>query len=291
VAVEGHPLDDASADQLLDGGTVLGDRYVTHARQSGASSAATLSGMATVDGFRLDGVLLGVATAATQIEGGDVASSWTDWADRPGTIKDGSTPRRATDHWERWRGDTALMATLGVHVYRMSVEWARLEPHPGRWDDATFARYREELELLHDKGIRPLVTLHHFSHPSWFERDGGWLGPGALWAWERYVSEVVTRLGDLVCEWVTINEPNVYVAGAYVFGDFPPATVPFVRAYASTPSSPPRTCGRTPSSTRCSRARRPWWASPTTCAPSGRATHATRGTGRSRRSCATSSRT
>ena len=93
---------------------------------------------------------------------------------------------------------------------------------PGVWDDAAFARYREELELLRDKGIRPLVTLHHFSHPLWFERDGGWLGPGALWVWERYVSEVVTRLGDLVAEWVTINEPNVYVTGAHVFGDFPP---------------------------------------------------------------------
>ena len=72
--------------------------------------------MATVDGFRLDGMLLGVATAATQIEGGDVESSWTDWADRPGTIRDGSSPRRATDHWNRWREDTELMSSLGVQV-------------------------------------------------------------------------------------------------------------------------------------------------------------------------------
>ncbi|WP_344256401.1 glycoside hydrolase family 1 protein [Terrabacter carboxydivorans] len=173
-------------------------------------------------GFRLDGMLLGVATAATQIEGGDVDSSWSDWADRPGTIADGSTPRRATDHWRRWREDTELMASLGVQVYRMSVDWARLEPRPGAWDETAFARYREELELLHERGIRPLVTLHHFSHPLWFERDGGWLAPGALWVWERFVAEVVTRLGDLVSEWVTINEPNVYVTGAHVFGDFPP---------------------------------------------------------------------
>jgi len=178
--------------------------------------------MAADDSFRLDGMLLGVASAATQIEGGDVESSWSDWASRPGTIADGSTPARATDHWHRWREDTELMASLGVEVCRLGVEWARLEPRPGRWDDAAFARYRAELELLRRKGIRPLVTLHHFTHPLWFERDGGWLAPGALWHWERFVAEVVTRLGDLVSEWVTINEPNVYVTGAHVFGDFPP---------------------------------------------------------------------
>jgi beta-glucosidase len=178
--------------------------------------------MATVQGFSLDGMLLGVATAATQIEGGDVTSSWSDWARRAGTIADGSTPARATDHWRRWSEDTELMASLGVQVYRLSVEWARLEPQPGSWDESAFERYRAELELLRDKGIRPLVTLHHFSHPLWFEQDGGWLAPGALWVWERFVAEVVTRLGDLVTEWVTVNEPNVYVTGAHVFGDFPP---------------------------------------------------------------------
>jgi beta-glucosidase len=178
--------------------------------------------MAVRDGFRVDGLLLGVATAPTQIEGGDVESNWSDWASLPGTIADGSTPARATDHWRRWRDDTELMASLGVQIYRLGVEWARLEPHPGQWDEAAFDRYRAELELLHDKGIRPLVTLHHFSHPLWLEREGGWLAPGALWVWERFVAEVATRLGDLVSEWVTINEPNVYVTGAHVFGDFPP---------------------------------------------------------------------
>jgi beta-glucosidase len=179
-------------------------------------------GAGTDRDFGLGGLLLGVATAATQIEGGSVESNWSEWASRPGTIADGSTPARATDHWSRWREDTELMASLGVQVYRFSVDWARLEPHPGTWHEAAFAHYRAELELLRDKGIRPLVTLHHFSHPWWFERDGGWLAADALWLWERFVAEVVTRLGDLVSEWVTINEPNVYVTGAHVFGTFPP---------------------------------------------------------------------
>ncbi len=183
------------------------------------------------------------------------------------------------------------MASLGVQVCRLSVEWARLEPRAGEWDDSAFERYRAELQLLRDKGIRPLVTLHHFSHPLWFERDGGWLAPGALWVWERFVAEVVTRLGDLVAEWVTINEPNVYVTGAHVFGDFPPgghslrdAMQRLWRAGRSAHPglhADPRPAPRAPAR---------WSGSPTTCARSGRATPATRGTAPSRRPCVTSSR-
>jgi len=170
----------------------------------------------------LTGLLLGVATAATQIEGGDVASNWVDWAARPGTIADGSSPVRATDHWNRWREDTALMASLGVQVYRLGVEWARLEPAPGQWDDDAFGHYRAELELLRDNGIRPLLTLHHFNSPRWFEERGGWLGADAVATYLRFVRAVVERLGDLVDEYVTVNEPNVFVTGGYVFGEFPP---------------------------------------------------------------------
>jgi beta-glucosidase len=170
----------------------------------------------------LDGLLLGVATAATQIEGGEVASNWVDWAARPGTIRDGTSPVRATDHWRRWREDTELMASLGVQVYRFGVEWARLEPEAGRWDAEAFSHYRAELELLRDKGIRPLLTLHHFNSPRWFEERGGWLARGSVKAYLRLVGAVVERLGDLVDEFVTINEPNVYVTEAYVFGEFPP---------------------------------------------------------------------
>ena len=170
----------------------------------------------------LTGLLLGVATAATQIEGGDVASNWVDWAALPGTVADGSSPVRATDHWNRWREDTALMASLGVQVYRLGVEWARLEPAPGRWDDDAFEHYRAELGLLREQGIRPLLTLHHFNSPRWFEQQGGWLGADAVPHYLRLVRAVVERLGDLVDEYVTVNEPNVFVTGAYVFGEFPP---------------------------------------------------------------------
>ncbi|MDO5502931.1 MAG: family 1 glycosylhydrolase [Actinomycetia bacterium] len=173
--------------------------------------------------FSTRDLLIGVATAATQIEGGDRNNNWYDWAQLPGTIADGSTPLRATDHWQRWREDTALMAELGLQVYRMSIEWSRIEPRPGEFDHASLARYREEIAAIREAGIEPLVTLHHFSHPSWFEGLGAFTNPHSVERFLAFTRVVVQALGDLVTDWVTINEPNVYATQAYLYKETPPA--------------------------------------------------------------------
>ena len=170
----------------------------------------------------LSGLLIGTATAAVQIEGGDTGNQWHAFAQETGRIKDGTTPTPATDHWRRWREDTDLMAALGLQVYRLGIEWSRIEPEPGRVDEDAVRRYRDELAEVRRHGIRPLVTLHHFSHPTWFEERGGWLADDAVETFLRHVERMVTRFGDLVEEWVTINEPNVYATGGFLFGDFPP---------------------------------------------------------------------
>jgi len=174
--------------------------------------------------MKLDlGVLeLGVATAATQIEGGDADTNWHRWAALPGRVKDGSTPARAADHWNRVGEDVALLREMGVRHYRMGLEWARIEPVRGVFDDAAIEHYRGELAALREAGITPLVTLHHFNNPGWLEERGAWTRPGTVPVFIDYVRHVVTRLGDLVDEWVTINEPNVYAIQGYVFGDWPP---------------------------------------------------------------------
>ncbi|KGN31481.1 beta-glucosidase [Knoellia sinensis KCTC 19936] len=166
-------------------------------------------------------LLIGTATASLQIEGGDRNNNWYDWASVPGNIKDGSTPLRATDHWNRWREDTALMADLGLQVYRMSLEWSRIEPRPGEFDREAIDRYREEISAIRAAGIQPLVSLHHFSHPSWFQGLGGWTSSAAPDIFLRFV-DVVPALSDLVTEWATINEPNVYAVQAHLFGETPP---------------------------------------------------------------------
>jgi beta-glucosidase len=172
--------------------------------------------------FSIGDLRIGVATCATQIEGGRRDTNWADWAALPGRIKDGSTPLRTTDHWNRWREDTALMAELGLQVYRLGIEWSRIEPTPGDFDTEAIARYRDEIEAVRAAGIEPMVTLHHFTHPSWFEAIGGWTSEVAVETWLRFVRFCVEHLDDLVTDWCTINEPNVFATGGYLFGEFPP---------------------------------------------------------------------
>ncbi len=180
-------------------------------------------------GFALPGIALGVATAATQIEGGQADTNWHRWADRPGSIVDGTTPVRAADHWNRVEQDTALLTELGIRHYRMGLEWARIEPDPGEFDRSAINHYRAELEGLRAAGISPLVTLHHFNNPWWFERAGGWESRHALTVFDRYVDWVLVNLGDLVDTWITLNEPNVYATQGWVEGVWPPGVSGSIR--------------------------------------------------------------
>ena len=173
-------------------------------------------------GFRLpEGLRLGVAAAATQIEGGDTNNSWYEWYQK-GHIKDGADPSAAARHWEFWREDAALMGKLGIEIYRMGVEWSRIEPEEGRFDEEALARYREEITLLKSYGVDVLVTLHHFTNPLWFEKKGAFLSDGAEAVFLRFVEHAVRALGDLVSDYVTINEPNVYATLGYFYGEWPP---------------------------------------------------------------------
>lgn len=177
--------------------------------------------------FKLkNGFLLGCATAATQIEGGDKNNSWYDWAER-GKIADGSSPQRANDHWNRVEEDVVLMENMGLQIYRMGLEWSRIQPEKDFFDGAAIDHYREELKLLRSKGILPLITLHHFTNPLWFEQSGAFESKSAVEVFDAYVAYVVEQLGDLCSEWITINEPNVYVVNGYIMGEWPPGKKSF----------------------------------------------------------------
>lgn len=166
-------------------------------------------------------MLLGVATASTQIEGGEVGSNWNDWY-KLGRILDGTDPATGNDHWLKWQEDTALMARLGLQLYRFSIEWARLMPEPDQVDESVVDRYRQELLELKKVGIRPLLTIHHFSNPMWFENMGAFTKKENLHHYMRLVELAVDRFGDLCSDYITINEPNVYATNSYFFGAWPP---------------------------------------------------------------------
>ena len=168
-----------------------------------------------------ESLLLGSATAPTQIEGGDTNCNWYHWS-LAGRVGKGESSLTGADHYRRYASDIELMAGLNQQCYRMGIEWSRIEPRPCEWSAEGVAHYRDEFRLLAERGIPPLVTLHHFSCPQWFQEQGGWLSPGAVDTFLRFVSYAVGVFGDQVAEWCTINEPNVFANDSYMDGKYPP---------------------------------------------------------------------
>ena len=180
-----------------------------------------------MDNFNLKpGFLIGAASAATQIEGGELDHSWIDWYNK-GNIHDNTSPARANDHYRLWKEDAAIMKDLRLQIYRLGVEWARVEPECGVFDEHAIEHYKAEIELLRSYGIAPLVTLHHFTNPMWFENIGAFAKLDNFKYYLRFVEKMVAAFGASVSEYITINEPNVYAAFGYFFGEWPPGEKSF----------------------------------------------------------------
>jgi beta-glucosidase len=168
------------------------------------------------------GFLFGTATSAHQIEGGNSNNDWWDFENQPGTIKNGDHSGTAADAWNRIPGDIALMKSIGANAYRFSIEWSRLEPQEGTYDQAAFDHYQNELRQLHAAGITPMVTLLHFTLPKWLAARGGLLAPDFPERFAAFTHQAATRLGSQATLWCTINEPNVQMYNGYIEGIWPP---------------------------------------------------------------------
>ncbi|MFH8372654.1 glycoside hydrolase family 1 protein [Streptomyces cyaneofuscatus] len=176
-----------------------------------------------------EGFLWGASTAAHQIEGNNTNSDWWIKEHTAGThIQEPSLD--ACDSYHRWPEDMDLLASLGFTDYRFSIEWARIEPVEGSFSRAELAHYRRMVEGAIARGLRPMVTLHHFTVPQWFEARGGWTAEGATELFARYVAACAPVISEGVTHVCTINEPNMIavMAGQAKRGDigFPPAGLP-----------------------------------------------------------------
>lgn len=184
-----------------------------------------------MDPYKLNEDLkLGVATAATQIEGGDTNNSWYEWAQEKDHIIDGTTPLRANEHYKRYKEDIDLMKDLSIECYRFSIEWSRIEPEEGKFNLEAINHYIDEIKSLKEKNIEVLVTLHHFSNPLWFEEMGAFKSKKSIFFFTRYAMYVVQALKDYANEFITINEPNVYATNGYFFGIWPSGEKSFFSA-------------------------------------------------------------
>ena len=175
--------------------------------------------------------IFGVATSGFQIEGGfngpgEPANNWVRW-ERSGRVEPSGI---ACDFWRH--PDEALdrAASMGCDAFRLSVEWARLEPEEGDFDDTALDRYVEILAMCEERGLAPMVTLHHFTHPSWLG-DEFWLTPGSPDRFRDYAARVVPRLSAHCQRWITLNEPNIVALTGWISG----ATRPAARGRRRTP--------------------------------------------------------
>lgn len=165
---------------------------------------------------------IGLTSSATQIDGGELDHTWNYWH-RCNRIKDGSSPAKSALHWEHFQEDTLMLSAMGIETYRFSIEWARIEPDEGSFDESAIDQLREELMLLHSLNIRPMICLHHFTNPLWFDNCGGWTVAKNIVYYLRYVEKIISSVGHLCEDYITINEPNTYAFNSYYHGIWPPA--------------------------------------------------------------------
>ena len=166
-----------------------------------------------------EGFMWGTGASSTQCEGAAPASDWWYWE------RSGHAPLSGDGNGfgTRYAEDFRLLAGLGLRHHRLSIDWARVEPEPGRHDTAAIAHYRDVLTAALDAGVEPWVCLHHFTLPRWFADAGGFLAEAnRTGGWARHVDFIAETFGDLARGWQPVNETNYYAFAAYLGRGWPP---------------------------------------------------------------------
>lgn len=197
-----------------------------------------------------DGFLWGAATSAHQVEGNNY-NDWTEWekenAERlaceasskwegwqqekfpemfdPQNYISG----RACDHYNRFSEDFDIVKSLGHNAHRFSIEWSRIEPEEGKFNEEEIEHYQQVILALCERGIEPFVTLWHWTNPLWISKIGGWENKKTIDYYIRYVAMIIKVFPD-VKYWTTFNEPNIYAGYSYIRGSQPPGVKNYFRA-------------------------------------------------------------
>ena len=152
--------------------------------------------------------MIGTATAAHQVEGNNIHSDY--WLMETIPHTSFAEPSGLTcDHYNRYKEDIELMAKLGLNAYRFSIEWARIEPEEGVFDEKEVSHYEDVIDTCVKNGLKPIVTLHHFTSPAWLIKKGGWKAESTVEYFRRYVNYIISKLGHKLEYVCTINEANM----------------------------------------------------------------------------------
>lgn len=166
------------------------------------------------------GFLWGAATAAHQVEGGNIYNDWW-WFEQKGGCENHEVSGEATDHYHRFEEDFDIAQSLHHNTHRFSIEWSRIEPQEGSFNPKEIQHYRQVIRSLKKRKFKVILTLFHFSVPWWFLKKGGFENPQSPTIFNRFVEYVVTHLNEEVDFWITVNEPSAFSFNNYLHGIFP----------------------------------------------------------------------
>lgn len=194
-----------------------------------------------------DNFLWGASTASHQIEG-NTYNQWTVWelenaqslakqAEKRfgglanwARIKDeASDPNNyvsgeGVDHYHRYEEDLDIVKSLNLNAFRFSVEWSRIEPQEGKWDEREIEHYRRYIKAIRARGLEPMLGLWHWTMPVWFTEKGGFTKRANIDYFVRFAAKIADEFGDELRYLATLNEPNVYAAMSYATGEWVPQT-------------------------------------------------------------------
>lgn len=187
----------------------------------------------------------GASTAGHQVEGGN-NNQWTEW-ERANSKELAQTAHRrlghlpswneikdqaqdpdnyvsgkGVEHFTRYKQDFDIIKNLNLNAFRFSIEWARIEPEEGKWDEAAIEHYRKYIHELRERRIEPFANIWHWTMPTWFTEKGGFKHRKNVKYFERFVQKIAEDLADNLTYVITLNEPNVYTTFGYTIGEWPP---------------------------------------------------------------------
>lgn len=166
------------------------------------------------------GFLWGTATAAHQVEGNNTKSDWWAWEKSKKNIEDSGM---ASDQYNRYKSDFKLAKNiLHNNAHRFGIEWARIEPQDGFFDQKEIEHYKKVIKELKNLRIKRVVTMVHYTLPLWFYKKGAWEKRENIKYYERFVEKCAQEFGEDIDYWITLNEPNIYIGGSYLAGLWPP---------------------------------------------------------------------
>ena len=129
---------------------------------------------------------------------------------KPSPIENGYVSGRSVDFYNRYEADFELAKRDGQNAHRIGIEWSRVEPQMGVYDEEVWKHYEAMLVSLKRKGFTVFFNLWHFTLPLWAVDMGGWENAAVMERWEAFVRECSIRFGKYVDYWSTMIDSQIY---------------------------------------------------------------------------------